>query len=232
MRIWDINPGYLNRQSLLGEHRELHGIVSIVRNNKKGYSRHPETLRWVGHGWALKQRHRLLVSEMNLRGYVDNSPVLLRSKPETWPDYYIDSPANQIRLLKKKYEIIEEGRIPLPKNVQQLWAQHKYSVMARDINAYKDFGKRLSSKLESKELGDIAFELTTILKSAPESRLIENTLLHMWGYVSKHALISGRELNALSMNALLRQIQQLSIANNVKYLTESTSLSELGAWKI
>jgi len=23
MRVWDINPGYLNRQSLLGEHREL-----------------------------------------------------------------------------------------------------------------------------------------------------------------------------------------------------------------
>jgi len=30
MRLWDINPGYLNRQSLLGEHRELHGIVSIL----------------------------------------------------------------------------------------------------------------------------------------------------------------------------------------------------------
>jgi len=26
MRIWDIDPGFLNAQSLLGEHRELHGI--------------------------------------------------------------------------------------------------------------------------------------------------------------------------------------------------------------
>ena len=64
MRIWDVNPGYLNRQSLLGEHRELHGIVSIIRNNKKGYAKHPETLRWVGYGWALKQRHKLLASEI------------------------------------------------------------------------------------------------------------------------------------------------------------------------
>lgn len=79
MRIWDIDPGYLNRQSLLGEHRELHGIVSIIRHNKKGYSRHPETLRRLGHGWALKHRHRLLVAEMQLRGYVDRTPVLLRS---------------------------------------------------------------------------------------------------------------------------------------------------------
>jgi hypothetical protein len=66
VRVWDVNPGYLNRQSLLGEHRELHAIVSIIKNNKKGYSRHPETLRWKNFGWALSQRHRLLAAEMNL----------------------------------------------------------------------------------------------------------------------------------------------------------------------
>ena len=100
MRIWDLNPGYLNRQSLLGEHRELHGLVSIIKHNKKGYSKHPETLRWIGFGWALKQRHKLLVSEMKLRGYTDKSPVLLRSKPEAWPETYVDEPDRQIYILK------------------------------------------------------------------------------------------------------------------------------------
>ena len=232
MRIWDLNPGYLNRQSLLGEHRELHGIVSIIRNNKKGYSRHPETLRWVGHGWALKQRHKLLASEMNLRGYVDRTPVLLRSKPQVWPESYIDSPANQILILRRKYKTLEDGRIPLPKNAQHLWAQHKYSVMARDINAYKDIGRWVTSKTGSKELSKVALELSMLLRKPPEPKLIENTLLHMWGYVSKYTSISGKELNALSMKVLLSTIQQLSLANNVKYLTESTSLSELDAWAI
>ena len=232
MRIWDISPGYLNRQSLLGEHRELHGIVSIIRGNKKGYSKHPETLRWVGYGWALKQRHKLLATEMNLRGYVDRSPVLLRSKPEVWPENYIDSPANQIMLLRKKYKTLEYGRIPLPRNAQQLWAQHKYSVMARDISAYKELGKWVTSKSGSKELSDVALEVTMLLRKPPEPRLIENTLLHMWGYVSKCASTSGKELGSLSRKALLSKIQQLSLANNVKYLTESTSLSELDAWAI
>jgi len=232
MRIWDISPGYLNRQSLLGEHRELHGIVSIIRDNKKGYSKHPETLRWVGYGWALKQRHKLLATEMNLRGYVDRSPVLLRSKPEVWPENYIDSPANQIMLLRKKYKTLEYGRIPLPRNAQQLWAQHKYSVMARDISAYKELGKWVTSKSGSKELSDVALEVTMLLRKPPEPRLIENTLLHMWGYVSKCASTSGKELGSLSRKALLSKIQQLSLANNVKYLTESTSLSELDAWVI
>ena len=43
MRIWDLSPGYLNRGSLLGEHRELHGLHSIIVNGKKGYANHPET---------------------------------------------------------------------------------------------------------------------------------------------------------------------------------------------
>jgi len=73
MRVWDINPGYLNRQSLLGEHRELHGIVSIILKKKKGYSNHPETVRWIGYGWALRQRHRLLAAEMSLRGFTDRT---------------------------------------------------------------------------------------------------------------------------------------------------------------
>jgi len=93
MRIWDLNPGYLNRQSLLGEHRELHGIVSVIKNNKNGYSKHPETLRWANYGWALKQRHKLLVAEMHLRGYIDKSPVLLRRNQGIWPIIYIDSPS-------------------------------------------------------------------------------------------------------------------------------------------
>ena len=39
MRVWDLAAGYLNRQSLLGEHRELHGIYSIITENKAGYAR-------------------------------------------------------------------------------------------------------------------------------------------------------------------------------------------------
>ena len=230
MRIWDINPGYLNRQSLLGEHRELHGIVSIQRDNKTGYSKHPETRRWAGYGWALKQRHKLLVAEMNLRGYEDKSPVSLRSKPGIWPDCFIDSPEDQFLILQTKYKTIKNGRIPLPRNAQELWAQHKYSVMARDINAYKDIGKRVASTSASKGLGKLALELTVLLRKPPEPKLIENTLLHMWGYVSIHASISGKELSSISMKSLLKMIQQLSCSKNVKYLIESTSLSELNAW--
>ena len=232
MRIWDLNPGYLNRQSLLGEHRELHGMVSIIKNNKKGYSKHPETLRWFDYGWALKQRHKLLVAEMRLRGYTDKSPVLLRSNKGEWPEIFIDTPSKQVSILKRKYKTIEHGRIPLPKNAQSIWAHHKYSVMARDIAAYKNIGKFVTTKDGTKKMSIVALELTSILRHPPEPRLIENALLHMWGYVSKFSTMSSNEFNSLSNKSLLSKVQKLAINNNVRYLTESTSLSELNAWSI
>ena len=230
MRIWDVNPGYLNRQSLLGEHRELHGIVSIIRNNKKGYSKHPETLRWVGYGWALKQRHKLLVAEMNLRGYNDQSPVLLRSKPKLWPENYIDPPAVQLSILERKYENFGHGRIPLPKNAQQLWAQHKYSVMARDIASYQRMGKRLARQTGAKQFNDVALELNALLRQPPDEKLIENALLHMWGYVSGYSPASAEAVTTLPKHRLLTTIQQLALTNKVNYLLESTALAELCAW--
>ena len=50
MRVWDIHPGYLNRDSLLSEHRELHGVAAILSQGLKGYSAHPKTRRWAGLG--------------------------------------------------------------------------------------------------------------------------------------------------------------------------------------
>jgi uncharacterized protein YbgA (DUF1722 family) len=231
MRIWDINPGYLNRQSLLGEHRELHGIASIIRNNKKGYARHPETLRWKGYGWALSKRHQLLAAEMALRGYVDKTPVRLRSKKGMWPETYIDPPDEQFSILSKKYIHREHGRIPLPENAQQLWSQHKYSVMARDPGAYESMGKRLASKAGKSQLSFTARELSSLLRQTPNERHIKNTLMHMWGYVSKYADLAGENIANLNPYRLLAEIRELAASHNVQYLVHSTALGEFSAWK-
>lgn len=73
MRIWDIEPKYLCRQHLLGEHRELHAIWTILTQNKKGYRNHPETKRWQGKLRALYSRHEKLVVEMGQRDYRHHS---------------------------------------------------------------------------------------------------------------------------------------------------------------
>jgi hypothetical protein len=78
MRIWDISPKRLCRNHLLGEHRELHAIWSVLVNGKKGYACHPETMRWRGKLKALYGRHDALVREMRVRGYEHRSPLQKR----------------------------------------------------------------------------------------------------------------------------------------------------------
>lgn len=84
MRIWDISPNLLCDQHLLGEHRELHGLFNILTLGKKGYSKHPETLRWVGRTRALWLRHEALASEIEDRGFNHKSPLIGPTEgPET-----------------------------------------------------------------------------------------------------------------------------------------------------
>jgi uncharacterized protein YbgA (DUF1722 family) len=230
VRIWDVNPGYLNRQSLLGEHRELHAIVSIIKNNKKGYSRHPETLRWKNFGWALSQRHRLLAAEMNLRGYVDRSPVMMRSQHLKWPEVFVDHPVTQFSILAEKYKDKEQGRIPLPKNVQQLWAQHKYSVMARDPAEYKRIGRWVASSKTGSAIFDLYPELVLLLRCPPGEGNLRNAVQHMWGYVSSYSSFTGKTIESKKTGSLLKEIQRLVFLHDVVYLKESTALGELKAW--
>lgn len=103
MRIWDISPSKLCRNHLLGEHRELHAIWVVITENKKGYSLHPETLRWHGKLKAMYLRHEKLVDEMIKRGYTHSSPLDNRkAKGSEIQNEFVDSIENQIQILKNK----------------------------------------------------------------------------------------------------------------------------------
>jgi hypothetical protein len=76
MRVWDISPKRLRWNHLLGVDRKLRAIWSVLVNGKKGYARHPETLRWKGRLEALYGRHEALVNEMAARDYQHRSPLV------------------------------------------------------------------------------------------------------------------------------------------------------------
>lgn len=230
MRIWDIDPGYLNRQSLLGEHLELHGMVSIIVNNKKGYAHHPETIRWRNYGWALQKRHRQISAEMRLRGYNDKSPVDLASNEGQWPESYIDEPFQQFAILQRKYETKEHGRIHLPNNSQALWRHHKYSVLARDIKTYKSIGSLVSKTDSAEVFCDLARTLSQILRVPPSEGGIRNALQHMWGYVSEFSQLPEGTFEQWSLKELLEEIQERAVKHNEAYLLSSTALAELMVW--
>ncbi|HEU4867088.1 MAG TPA: DUF1722 domain-containing protein [Actinomycetota bacterium] len=229
MRIWDLSPGYLNRGSLLGEHRELHGLHSIIVNGKKGYANHPETLRWVGALGGLIERHNQLIEEMSLRGYVDRTPLAPVEEPD-WPTVFVDPPGDQIGILRRKYAGKEAGRIPLPADAQQLWAQHKYSVMARSPEECGRIGRDLAAPGSKAALGDLAADLVLILREKPGAGRLSNAVEHMWGHVRTHATPDDVARAGTGVAEMLRLTQRLAMDRRERYLVESTALSDLAVF--
>jgi hypothetical protein len=103
MRIWDIEPKYLCRYHLLGEHRELHALWNIITLSKSGYRNHPENKRWRGKLAALYKRHELLVAEMGQRGYKHSSPLDQKlAKGDEHQTVYLNTIEEQLSILKAK----------------------------------------------------------------------------------------------------------------------------------
>ena len=105
MRIWDIHPKYLCRKHLLAEHRELHGLWNIltIHQAKGGYSRHPETLRWLGKTLDLYNRHDLLVQEFSIRGYSHHTPLNQKyAVGKQIQDIFINTKPEQVQILTHK----------------------------------------------------------------------------------------------------------------------------------
>ncbi len=227
MRIWDLSAAYLSRQRLLGEHRELHGLHVILTEGRKGYSRHPETLRWVGAQTGLACRHAHLAAEMQLRGYVDRTPLPLPHGRATWPATFVTEPADQFTVLREKYADGETGRVPLPRNAQELWAHHKYSVMARDPAAYRRLGRAVARMRGSRAMAELARTLVFALRETPATGRLVNALEHMWGHVSEFASPQDAQEIRRGPGVLLSHTQVLAMRHQEPFLLSSTALSEL-----
>lgn len=226
MRIWDLHAGYLARQQLLGEHSELHALYNILVREMPGYGRHPETLRWRGHLGALGLRHDLLAEEMRLRGYAHHSPLPETSRDIVWPETYLDTPGRQFELLRRKYAADHRsGRIPLPKNTQQVWAQHKYSVMAHAPDLYTRLGSEVAAGAFRHDMDGLILLLCECLRIPAAPGRVCNALQHMWGYVSRDSGPCPE-----SPSAWLADLQQRAVAGQETYLLHSTALSELAVW--
>lgn len=103
MRVWDIHPSKLCNKHLLGEHRELHAIWTILTTGKKGYSNHPETKRWEGKLKALYSRHEQEVKELDKRGFTHRSPLNEHlATGDEHQNLFINTIEEQQELLSKK----------------------------------------------------------------------------------------------------------------------------------
>ncbi|EEG77944.1 DUF1722 domain-containing protein [Dethiobacter alkaliphilus] len=235
MRVWDIHPGYLSRQSLLGQHAEIHAIINIIVNKKRGYAAHPETKRWKENLVPLVARHDLTVKEMRLRKFKHASPAAVTEVDKGKQALvYLDSPAEQFQLLQNKYaNNSQQGRIPLPQNGSQFWAHHKYSIMARGYQFYKEIQGRLITKkdlpiIKETELID---RISTLMNYPPTPGGLRNVTDHLWGYFKKEAaeVERGIYLSLAAKGAAEQILYLFELAEKYQrlYLLHSTVFADL-----
>ncbi len=236
MRVWDIHPGYLSRESLLGQHVEIHSVFSVITGHKKGYARHPETLRWRSNLPELKKVHDLTVREMILRGYGHRSPLPAPAEDEGTEAKrldWVDPPHTQFGLLEAKYAAARrEGRIPLPRYSSQFWAHHKYAVMGRGYNFYREIQAYMGrgKDLPIGQNEGLVLRVLELLCAPLDRRGLRNTLEHLWGYFKEKAGAAEKEMFQANLAAdpfsLLSFLYSLACKYDVVYLRHSTIFSD------
>jgi hypothetical protein len=81
----------------------LHGLWNILTQNKSGYSKHPETLRWKRKLAALYLRHEELVAEMKKRKYQHKSDLnKVFATGLSIQEKFVNSYDEQLQILKDK----------------------------------------------------------------------------------------------------------------------------------
>ena len=227
MRIWDIDPGYLSRRHLKEEHRDLHALYEALCGGQSAAS--PAALgRWRGHLAALGMRHQMVSAELRLIGH-DPCARHIPSGPGQWPECR-DGLYGQMEA-QRACERGGEGRISVPTGAHRLWAQHKYSVMARSQQAYREIGRAVSACGKGPPAPALCLRLLSLLRAPAPWPRSRDALAHMWGYVSK--LAEPQERAALDADLrqrprrVLDRVAELSSAHGVSYILESTALGEL-----
>ncbi len=222
--IWNISPMYFSDNDLTDEYRKLNTLL-MEDAESKNFSKF-----YLDNRDQLYYRLSSISAELMLRE-IKHPKINASFKLSTLnsPKYDI-SPYEQLMILANKYSFKTQGRASLPKNAQELWAQHKYSVMARDVNLYRNIGRSLAGDKSEERYKELAKILCDELCKKPKEGSILNALQHMWGYVSNFSSIKKTEVKNLSLIELLYEIASLVKQSNQKYLLSQTALSELEIW--
>ncbi len=223
--IWNISPAYFSDEDLLCEIDRLKYFLENFDNdtlkNDKDFQ------FYYKNSWELKYRIKSIAAELTLRGIstVDLQHIVISNSFESI-SYEIE-PFKQFEMLKSRYKNRNLARVLVPKNAQQLWANHKYSIMARDVNLYRAIGKSVASNNDMKNFKNLSKVFIEKLRQKPKAGGITNTLHHMWGYISN---ILSLNINELSSKELFYEILKCVMKSNQNYLIKQTAISELELW--
>ncbi len=220
-----ISPAYFSNKDLIKEYNELK--TDVGKNSYKNNE------------WEYYYRLSTMAVELKLRNLISLDDFCLQNifelekkskEGNQFSEEFIASSLKQFEELEECYKTETDARLKVPKNIQTLWMQHKYSVMARSVSLYKEIGSFISKNNKAEHFPKVYSILTNELMKRPKPNSIFNVLQHMWGYISDFSSVKKSEVSKLDLHSFFIEIQKSTLKVNEKYLMQQTALSELEVW--
>lgn len=219
--IFEVDAGFLDNETLSAQMRHL--MLLATADGETQRTSLPAC--WLGHETALAVRVNQLIAEMKLRAKAVPESLPQGEESIIWPAFSTTSLEEQLDFIRARRDAGQLGRIRPPRNDHELWACYKYSVLARNHQAYQRLGQRVAARAVSMEV--LWRELIHACQVTPMRGSVRNALQHMWGYISNHSKLNPQTDD---LKGLLREVQVQAGTHNSTYLLNSTALGELALW--
>lgn len=125
MRLWSLHPRHLDVKGLVALWREGLLAKAVLKGNTKGYTNHPQLLRFKRHPRPLKALNYYLLiihEEATKRGYAFDKTKIKPSKhPGTYPITKGQYEYEQVHLQKK---LAHRNKNQYTNNRKSVWAIH------------------------------------------------------------------------------------------------------------
>ena len=108
--MWNINPRFMCRKHLLGEHVEMHMFIGTLRKAKKRHGKDAMARRRAVAGYIekglvelhnIEKRHAELVKEMKRRGFRHKSEITQEDMRFVWKEGKVDEMTNRVELARR-----------------------------------------------------------------------------------------------------------------------------------
>lgn len=222
--VLDLPAGWFDDALLGSQMRLVSGMLQGHRDAAQN-STVPAEDRWLGFEGALTLRLNQLMAEMNLRGMPTPDWLPLNEDALVWPAERSRSLGEQLSTLKSRQIRGEVGRIEVPDSVIELWACTKYSVLARNLEAYHGLGRRVASRSITMEL--LLETVIMMIQVAPRRVGLVRALRQMSGHIAGFQAANHEVENPVT---LMAEIQQGALETSDPYLLKTVALSELAYW--
>jgi hypothetical protein len=140
MRLWSIHPSYLDTKGLIAVWREGLLALHVLRGKTKGYTKHPQLIRFTNHEFpvrALSSYLHTIVDEADSRNFSFKREKLEPNSAVTPIQITTGQLAYETEHLKKKLQTRDPQRHATYRDIEVFSSHPLFQVIPGDIEPWE-----------------------------------------------------------------------------------------------